>query len=119
LRVTSHTGTEGNKLKGKNTMEKKMQVALPGFESTANIPQRARGRLRPLGHIRPPRKREVKLIAFKYTQIQNSCIDESLGKKDQNILSIKSSFWHDERNVTEMIFQEGDLSNDDFKKKKN
>ena len=45
-----------------------MQVASPGFESTANIPQRARRRLRPLGHIRPPRKREVTLIAFKYTK---------------------------------------------------
>ena len=47
---------------------KKMQVASPGFESTVNIPQRARRRLRPLGHIRPPRKREVKLIALKYTK---------------------------------------------------
>ena len=28
-----------------------------------------------------------------YTDLQNSCIDESLGKKDQNILSVKSTFW--------------------------
>ena len=49
-----------------------------------------------------------------YKNLQNSCIDESLGKKDQNILSLKSTFWHDERNVTEMIFQGGDLPNDDF-----
>ena len=54
-----------------------------------------------------------------YKNLQNSCIDESLGKKDQNILSLKSTFWHDERNVTEMIFQGGDLSYDDFWKLKN
>jgi len=50
----------------------------------------------------------------RYTDLQNSCIDESLGKKDQNILSVKSTFWQDERSLTERIFQRSDLSNADF-----
>ena len=49
-----------------------------------------------------------------YPDLQNSCIDESLGKKDQNILSAKNTFWQDERSLTERIFQGSNLSNADF-----
>ena len=49
-----------------------------------------------------------------HTDLQNSCIDESLGKKEQNILSVKSTLWQDESSLTERIFQGRDLSNADF-----
>ena len=49
-----------------------------------------------------------------YTDLKNSYIDESLGKKDQNKLSVKSTFWQDERSFTERIFQGSDLSNADL-----